>query len=353
MSSKAKAGLYGYSVTELREMAPHSCGSRKRNTRRKLGALVPWWFMLWASLVRITLSESSQATIKTSVDQSTISIGDVLNLKVEISHPVAMRIQFPSLTDQLGVWTVRQARHSVMAGRQPDWSTDVYDVRLTIYRTGDFEIPPCEVELLDRSGKTEKVISSAIPIKVQSVLAGGDETLKDLKPQAEIPPDYKPFLLTLVAILAGLILIYQLIRHFRKRKHIEESIAVDWRSPEEIAREAIGRLLALRLIEQGLYKDFYLEISEIIKRYLGSRLGILSLERTTEEFMGDLRTTLLPPSQIGLIGHFLNNCDLVKFAKYHPSDEEVKEIVEISYGLVETTEKELVAPVTAAEVEGQ
>lgn len=237
-----------------------------------------------------------------------------------------------------------------MAGQQPDWSTDVYEVQLTVYKTGDFEIPPFEVELSERSGKTEKVTSSAIPIKVQSVLSRGDETLKDLKPQAEIPPDSKPFLLILVAILAGLVLIYQLIRHFRKRKHVEKSIEVDWRSPEEIAREAIGRLLARRLIEQGLYKNFYLEISEIIKRYLGSRLGILSLERTTEEFMRDLKNTLLPPSQIELIGHFLKDCDLVKFAKYRPSEEEVREIAEISYGVVETTEQELVASVTAPEV---
>jgi hypothetical protein len=236
-----------------------------------------------------------------------------------------------------------------MPGGQGSWNTDVYEIQLTVYRTGDFEIPPIEVELSDNSGKTEKITSPAIPIKVQSVLSGADETLKDLKPQAEIPPDYKPFFLTLIAILAGLVSIYQLIRYLRKRKPAEVGIVVDMRSPEEIAREAIGRLLDRRLIERGLHKSFYLEISEIIRKYLGSKLGISSLERTTEEFMRDLRSTLLPANPIEMIGDFLDDCDLVKFAKYRPSEEEVKEIVEVSYQVVENTKQESVALVTTPE----
>ena len=325
-------------------------GVRNRKISSSYVALSLGVFILLASLARVALSDASPPTVRASVDQSTVNIGDVLNLKIEVSRPSEFRTQTPSFPGKLGAWTVRQVNHSVAAGSQPGWDVDIYQVQLAIYRTGDFEIPPLEVELTDSGGKIEKVTSFAIPIKVKPVLPEGDETLKDLKPQAEIPPDYKPFLLTLVAILAGIILIFQLVRHFRKGKHAEKEMAVDTRSAEETAREAIRRLLGKRLIEDGLYKNFYLEISEIIKRYLGSKLGILSLERTTGEFMGDLRNSVLPFERIELIRHFLNDCDLVKFAKYHPSEGEVKEIVEISYGIVETTEQDLVALVRGTEV---
>ena len=68
----------------------------------------------------------------------------------------------------------------------------------------------------------------------------------------------------------------------------------DTRTPEQIARDAIQDLLSRKLIEQGLLKQFYLELSEIVKRFLGQKLNILSLERTTEEFTRDLRKTSLP-----------------------------------------------------------
>ena len=328
----------------------HSCRAKKGKVYRDVGDLVSGLLVLWAALAGTALSEVSQPSLRAFVDQSTITIGDVLNLRVEVSHTDGMKVQFPSFSGKLGPWTVRNVNHSTVPGKPPGWSTDVYEIQLAIYRTGDSEIPAFDVELLDSNGRMEKVSSSAIPIKVKSVLSGSDETLRDLKPQAEIPPDYKPFLLTVIAILAGLTLIYQVIRHFRKGKQAATKTVLDRRSAEEIVREAISRLLAKRLVERGLYKAFYLEISEIVKRYLGSRLGILSLELTSEEFMRDLGTTVLPSGQTDLIRHFLTGCDLVKFAKYHPSEEEVKDIVETAYTIVETTERELTPSVTAIEV---
>lgn len=332
-----------------REIAPLG-QARNKCIHRKCAGLLTCWFILWAALSGNALSNGGQSTIKATVDQPTITIGDVLNLKVQVSHPDAVRIQFPSFADKLGVWTVRQAKQAASVRTQPGWSTDVYELQLTIYKTGEFDVPPIEVELLASSGKIEKTASSAIPIKVQSVLSRGDEALRELKPQAEISPDYKPFLLALAAILAALILIIQLVRHFRRHGHGEAVEPVDRRTPEEIPREAINRLLERRLIEQGLYKGFYLEISEIIKRYIGLRLGIIALERTTEEFMWDLKSTVLSAGQIEQLRNFLNDCDLVKFAKYHPSDQECREIVQIARGIVETTEQELLSLVPASEV---
>jgi hypothetical protein len=104
------------------------------------------------------------------------------------------------------------------------------------------------------------------------------------------------------------------------------------RSAEEIAREAIERLLARKLVEQGHLKQFYLELSEIIKRFLGSKLGVHSLERTTEEFTRDLRAVSVPSAEYRMIREFLEDCDLVKFAKYRPAAEEVEQIIARSRG---------------------
>ena len=126
--------------------------------------------------------------------------------------------------------------------------------------------------------------SEPIKIKVESVLTGQKQELKELKAQAEITPDYRPFLLLLAALASAVFLIYWLITTLKKRRKVAVMEVRDNRTPEQIARDAIQALLSRKLVEQGLLKQFYLELSEIVKRYLGQKLNILSLERTTEEF---------------------------------------------------------------------
>jgi hypothetical protein len=179
---------------------------------------------------------------------------------------------------------------------------------------------------------------------VQSVLTGQQDTLKDLKPHAELEADYKPFLFLLAALASAAYLVYRLVRFLKNRKKAPVLKPERIRSAEEVAREAIERLLARKLIEQGQFKQFYLELSEIIKRFLGSELGVHSLERTTEEFTRDLRAVSVPSAQYRMIREFLEDCDLVKFAKYRPGPEEVEQIIARSRNMIDDMSRESLKP---------
>lgn len=122
------------------------------------------------------------------------------------------------------------------------------------------------------------------------------------------------------------------------------------RSPGEVARAAIQSLLAKKLVESGYVKEFYLELSEILKRYLGSKLEIVSLERTTEEFIGDLKNAAIPWEEYEHIREFLMDCDLVKFAKYKPSADEIRRIVERSFRVIDAAEDRKTPELAALEV---
>jgi hypothetical protein len=62
-------------------------------------------------------------------------------------------------------------------------------------------------------------------------------------------------------------------------------------------------------------------------------------ERTTEEFLRELAgTDLLWPEQKESLGKFLESCDLVKFAKYEPGENELRELHASAVKLVEETE---------------
>ena len=138
------------------------------------------------------------------------------------------------------------------------------------------------------------------------------------------------------------------IQYFKRRTKAPVLKPERMRSAEEIAREAVERLLARKLVEQGHFKQFYLELSEIVKRFLGSNLGVHSLERTTEEFTRDLRGVSVPSAQYRMIREFLEDCDLVKFAKYRPGAAEVEQIIARSRSMIDGMVKE---SVKAQEVE--
>ncbi|MCI0422242.1 MAG: hypothetical protein L0312_23940, partial [Acidobacteria bacterium] len=242
---------------------------------------------------------------------------------------------FPSIGSSLGEWVVRSSNQLPPKKLDDGSIEDVLELQLAIYKTGTFAIPALEVETVTASGKKMVLASEPVKINVQSVLTGNQDALKDLKPQAEIAADYRPFLFFLAALASAAYLVYRLIQYLKRRKQVPPPKAISARSAEEIAREAIERLLARKLVEQGHLKQFYLELSEIIKRFLGSKLGVHSLERTTEEFTRDLRDASIPSAQYRKIRDFLEDCDLVKFAKYRPGAEEVQQIITRSREMID------------------
>jgi len=290
------------------------------------------------------LSQEPKAQLKTSIDATSVTIGDVVTVKLSVKHPETLKIAFQQVGASLGEWTVRSSKHP-SSSKLPDGNVeDSLELQLAAYKTGDLEVPALNVEAAKASGEKEVLASEPVKVAVQSVLTGKQDTLKDLKPQAELEADYKPFLFLLAALASTVYLVYRLVRFLKNRKKAPVLKPERIRSAEEVAREAIERLLARKLVEQGQFKQFYLELSEIIKRFLGSKLGVHSLERTTEEFTRDLRAVSVPSAQYRMIREFLEDCDLVKFAKYRPGTEEVEQIIARSRSMIDDMARESLKP---------
>ena len=68
-------------------------------------------------------------------------------------------------------------------------------------------------------------------------------------------------------------------------------------------------------------------------------------DRTTEEFLYELQESqLLTPSQKQSLADFLAGCDLIKFAKYEPTETELRALHASALRLVNETEPRLLPP---------
>ena len=94
---------------------------------------------------------------------------------------------------------------------------------------------------------------------------------------------------------------------------------------------------ALALIAQP--KPFCIMVSDTIRQYLEERFNFHAPDRTTEEFLYELRKSqLLTSDQKEGLSGFLQQCDLVKFAKYEPGEPELCGLHGSALRLVEETE---------------
>lgn len=90
-----------------------------------------------------------------------------------------------------------------------------------------------------------------------------------------------------------------------------------------IAYEALSALEKKDYIRKGQTKAYYIELSDIVRRYLENRFNIRAPEMTTEEFLIKVKEdSNLSLEHKSLLRDFLTNCDLVKFAKYQPAETE-------------------------------
>ena len=83
---------------------------------------------------------------------------------------------------------------------------------------------------------------------------------------------------------------------------------------------------------------FCIAVSDATRLYLEERFDLHAPERTTEEFLKELRRTHhLNADQKLTLGEFLEQCDLVKFARLEPTESELRSLYRIAERLVEET----------------
>ena len=136
-------------------------------------------------------------------------------------------------------------------------------------------------------------------------------------PEKYLPPLTLKFvgkiLAALVAVLGVLAAVWFVVR-FVARKVKEHRM-----SPIERAWVELDRLIAKGLPGRGRYKDFYVELTMVVRRYVQRKYGIKAPHLTTEEFLAELRDSrLLAGHESRTASHelqeFLESADMVKFA---------------------------------------
>lgn len=169
------------------------------------------------------------------------------------------------------------------------------------------------------------------PPAPQTSLAGTND-IRPIKPPVPVP---NPWLwvywiggIVIALVVAGVLL--SMWRKAQARRPKAPPVP-----PHVRARQKLDA--ALLLI--GDPRAFCIAVSDAIRVYLEERFQLRAPERTTEEFLRDLqKTSALTASQKASLAAFLEQCDLVKFAKFEPPESLLREMHESALRLVHETQ---------------
>ena len=290
-------------------------------------------------------------------------LGDPLVLTLVVEADAKVTVEMPEFGDALGRFDIVDfAPREETAEDGGTRASQRYTLQAPM--SGRQRIPRLRVEFLDeRDGQPEarprELLTDELGFTVASVLPEGPISAELLPARAALPELQGPWwqrhwpwlaagVAALVALGVGVVL---------------------WlRRAEERARlTAYDRALARleRLERRGLPKaaeqdGWYVELSDIVRRYIEARFGLRAPELTTEEFLLEAgRSAQLSKPHGELLSAFLERCDRVKFARYHPGEGESQEALDLAKRFLRETRETAAAehapeaqaplqPVTAA-----
>lgn len=165
---------------------------------------------------------------------------------------------------------------------------------------------------------------------LQSVANTND--IRAIKPPVEIPNEWL-WLWILLSVLACVALGVVAWYLWKQKRSLPPPVPVI--PPHVRAKQRLAE--ALMFLSDP--NRFCTEVSHTVRLYLEERFHLRAPERTTEEFLNELKASShLTHDQKLSLGEFLQSCDLVKFARFEPTEDSLRALHDSALRLVDETQ---------------
>ncbi len=288
-------------------------------------------------LITSSFVNAQNIIVSASTDTSDYLVGDYIYYTIKVKHEEGIRITPPSLNDQLKPLEVVKSLPTTFD--EDNKNIQNFNYIISGYDSARVVIPQIPISYFANGSSEAQVAKSnevLVFIHTLEVIPGQD--IKDIKAPIRIPFDWLFWLILILIVILVAVITYFLYKKFKKPK--EEARIVKKTPPVPIhiiALRALDKLDEQKLWQQGQIKEYHSEITEIVRRYFEERFHFNSLEMTTNEQMVVLNRVMDNEKLIKTTGEFLQNADMVKFAKFEPLPSVNEAMMKQAYDIVEKT----------------
>lgn len=332
--------------------------------------------------------EKQKATVEIRISNNRIIVSESLQLKLIVQVPKGLEVDFPD-GNSLGLsyeFSNRSHRFrptdisEISKKENADGSqTLTQTYTLEPWLSNDYAIPPIlftffkasdKKTTLDKSKEKPEllIISEGIRIKVDPVPMA-DKKLSDLMAQADLKNENlvqrirrdedksqqeklveqkrnqdekklfenKKFPWKLILILSAIALILWLVYIYLKKKGVD--IFKKKKIPAHIiALQRIENLLQMNYLDKGMLKEFYYELSYILREYIGNRFMLFAVNQTTEEFLASLtKNSPFDKKSEKDLFHFNDTADTAKYSLHVPAKDQANSSLEFAKSFINNT----------------
>jgi len=318
--------------------------------------LIPIFFLFYSTL--------SAQQLNAELSKNRIIVGDTLSLLLSVEVSANNLVIFPVLMDTVAKGVEIVGSPLIDSVSQNGRTRYTQRLIISAYDSAMFSIGPLKAIILNNSQK-DTIYSNTISFFADYQILNQDlETKLDtslteqiIKNKANVEAPFtlkelwyriKSFLKDYwyVVLAAIILLVFGLYYYFRirnKAKIIMESPQIKLK-PEVEALKMLDALAEKKLWQQGKLKEYYSELSEILRHYAERQWHVIALEATTDLIMKQIKfRNLLTIEQSKELNDMLTLADYVKFAKYQTMPAENERMLKRAYEFVDATKPKLVS----------
>ena len=264
----------------------------------------------------------SQIQVKT--DTTKIRIGEQINYQI-IADKKA-QVQFPKLI-------LDSLKHlEVVKSYDIDTLKNklIKKYAITSFDSGRYAIPQQIVRVNNKIYKTDSIWVDVSTVAVDT-LKQPLFPIKAVHHEKLTLKDYATNYWYILFALFWIALVWYIF--FRKKETKEEKFArlLAKLPPFELAKRQLQKLDEKQLWQNNKTKEYYSELTDILRNYIEKELQIPAMESTTKELLEALQNDEImqklemPKETLNRLEHLLKDADLVKFAKMRPVADEIME----------------------------
>lgn len=273
-----------------------------------------------------------------------IKIGDQINLTVNISVPPGTEmvgLDPAYVPDLKGLEVLREGKLNTVT-EKPELLLQ-QQFLITTFDTGFVAVPPLPYIVRTAAG-LDTVFTNDLLITINTVPGfAADNELAPIKPIIREGRNWQDFWwLYLLLVIAAVI--YGFYRYHRSNREVY--VPPPPPPPAHVvAVRSLRQLEERELWQQGQTKEYYSELTRILRGYLAGRFNVPALEMTTRQLTDRLRQRAdFQTARTGELSQLLQLSDLVKFAKAKPAAELHPESLQRVRTFVEQTAPGLAPP---------
>lgn len=310
-------------------------------------------------LISFPLAKAQSIRAQAEVDSLRALIGSPIPLKITVEHLAEMELELPAYQqgEKLGSLEILSLgeRQVKSVG---NYQRSILQMEVTSFDSGFVYLPAQKISAKPTDG------SPAILATTDSILLRFDypvidttQAYKPIKDIYEVPlsfTDIWPYAagaLVLSAVIFGLVLLF---RRLNRKEEVIKPKAPPL-PPHEIAMRKLSQLEAAKYWQSGQAREYYFELSYILREYIEGRFKVPALESTTDDILRDLNTSLNKDKLREKLQGMLQMAELAKFAKFTPTEQENLDNMNLAREFVKRTQiskEEIAATKAAEELEG-